>query len=89
MVEQSADQVTGFVAGCEEPVFAIPVEEDGREVVRYFTDERAAAAATTDQGIQEALDLAGAWSDLDWDEMEATLYRMRHETPPTPPIEEL
>lgn len=28
---------------------------------------------------REALSLAGAWSDLDWDAMEAALDRIRHE----------
>jgi len=31
--------------------------------------------------------LAGAWKDLDWDEMEESLYRIRHESTPTPPID--
>ena len=42
---------------------------------------------STDEDIQAALDLAGAWSDLDWDDMEAELYRIGHSTPPSPPIE--
>ncbi len=34
-----------------------------------------------------ALDLIGAWSDIPWDEMEAELDHIRHETPPTPPLD--
>jgi hypothetical protein len=30
--------------------------------------------------------LAGAWSHLGWDDMVATLDRIRHESKPTPPI---
>ncbi len=38
---------------------------------------------------QRALDLIGSWSDIPWDEMEAALDRIRHESEPTPPIDEL
>lgn len=72
-----------------QPLIAIPMEEEGRTFVRYFTDEAAADAAATERGIQEALSLAGAWDDLDWEEMEAALHQMRHEVAPTPPIDGL
>jgi hypothetical protein len=39
------------------------------------------------QAIEETLALAGSWSDLDWDEMEHELDRIRHQSKPTPPIE--
>lgn len=32
------------------------------------------------RSIQKALDLAGSWSDLDWDVVDRELYRIRHET---------
>ncbi len=32
------------------------------------------------RSIQKALDLAGSWSDLDWDVVERELYCIRHET---------
>jgi hypothetical protein len=35
------------------------------------------------------LALAGAWADLDWEEAEAELDRIRHESQPTPPITDL
>lgn len=89
MAEPRVEPTLGLVVEGDQPLIAIPTEENGREVVRYFTDETAADAATTDEGIQYALALAGVWSDLDWDEMEATLYRMRHEVSPTPLIDEL
>lgn len=89
MAGQQTESPHGFVVEWDDPLIAIPDEEDGREVVRYFTDDAAADAATPDQGIQEALSLAGAWSDLDWDDMERELYRIGHENPPTPPIDEL
>ncbi len=69
-----------------QPLIGIPFSENGHEVIRYFTDEAAADAAISEQSIQLAVRLAGSWSDLNWDEMEAALDRIRHESPPTPPI---
>ena len=85
MAAQEPIRATYLEAEMDQPLIAIPFEKDGRQVVRYFTSEEDADAATRDS-IQQALDLAGAWADLDWDEMEAALYRIRHESPPTPPI---
>jgi hypothetical protein len=39
------------------------------------------------ESVQQALNLAGAWSDLDWDETVEVLDRIRHESVPTPPID--
>ena len=69
-----------------QPLIGIPFAENGHEVIRYFTDEEAADAAVREQAIQRAVSLAGSWGDLDWVEMEAALDRIRHESPPTPPI---
>ncbi len=82
-------QPPSLVLDERQPLIAIPLEEAGREVVRYFPDEEAADAAASDQSIHQALALAGAWSDLDWDEMERELDRIGHENPPTPPIDEI
>jgi hypothetical protein len=68
----------------DQPLIAIPVERDGREEVLYFVDEAEADAALGPASVQEALDLAGAWSDLDADEMLDALDRMRRESKPTP-----
>ncbi len=68
------------------PLIGLIFEENGREVVRYFTEEEAADAAVTQNATQKALDVIGAWSDLDWDETVAALDRIRHESKPTPPI---
>jgi hypothetical protein len=68
------------------PLIGIIVEEKGKEVVRYFTDEKAADAAVSHNAIQDALSVIGAWRDLDWDETVAALDRIRHESTPTPPI---
>ena len=44
-------------------------------------------AKAKQQAIAEALALAGAWGDRDWNEVEAELDRIRHSSKPTPPIE--
>jgi hypothetical protein len=37
--------------------------------------------------VQDALALAGAWGERDWNEVEAELDRIRHSSKPTPPFE--
>jgi hypothetical protein len=69
------------------PLIGIVLEEDGRQVVRYFADEAAADAAVADHALTRALAAIGSWSDLDWDETAAALDRIRHESEPTPPID--
>jgi len=72
----------------EQPLTGILVEEDGQRVVRYSTDDPAALPGPAAQArLQAALGVIGAWSDLDWDEFSRDLDRIRHESPPTPPIE--
>ena len=80
---------SGFLAEADQPLIAIPAEEQGREVVRYFTDDAAADAALPRSAKAVALAAIGSWADLDWDEMERALYHIGHDTPPTPPIDEL
>jgi hypothetical protein len=38
----------------------------------------------TSKAIKETLALAGAWGERDWEEVEAELDRIRHESTPTP-----
>lgn len=70
-----------------QPLIGIPFREHGKEVIRYFSEEEQADKAVSEDMTKQALRLAGAWSDLDWDEMEKELDRIRHESKPTPPIE--
>jgi hypothetical protein len=88
MAQRRAQPAQYLVAERDQPLIAIPVEENGREVTYYFVDEEA-VDATLPQTVQDALDLAGAWHDLDWDEMYEALDRIRHQSEPTPPIDEL
>jgi hypothetical protein len=66
------------------PLIDIIVEEKGKEVVRYFTEEEQADRASG------ALKKHLAWpvlrSDLDLDETLDSLDQIRHESKPTPPI---
>ncbi len=41
----------------------------------------------SDEVVADALGLAGAWSDLDWEQTAEELDRIRHTNPPTPPID--
>ena len=77
----------GMSVGYDQPLIAVPGRENGRDVVRYFASEADADAALSDGAVQDALSLAGAWSDLDWDETIDALDRLRHESVPTPPID--
>ena len=70
-----------------QPLIGIPFQEHGKEVIRYFSEEEQADKAVSEDTTKQALRLAGAWSDLDWDEMEKELDRIRHQSKPTPPIE--
>ncbi len=38
------------------------------------------------KAIEETLALAGSWSDLNWEQMQGELDRIRHESKPTPPL---
>ena len=75
-----------FTITNNQPLIGIPFRENGKEVIRYFSEEEQADKAVSKDVTQEALRLAGAWSDLRWEDMERELDRIRHESDPTPPI---
>jgi len=85
MIEQPDN--LGFAARTDQPLIGVMVNENGRNLIRYFTEETAADEALSSEVTQAALNVIGAWSDLDWDAMEVDLDRIRHESTPTPPIE--
>jgi hypothetical protein len=76
-----------FTIASNQPLIGIPFQENGKEVIRYFSEEEQADKAVSENITQTALSLAGVWSDLDWNDMEKALDRIRHESKPTPPIE--
>lgn len=71
------------------PLIGVPAEQNGQEVTVYYTDDRAADSGPSPEAIQRALGAIGAWSHLDFDEMLDALDRIRHESTPTPLIEDL
>lgn len=65
-------------------------EELATQIESLLSAEANEAAHTPEHPNTEphnALDLAGAWSDIPWESMERELDRIRHSNPPTPPIE--
>lgn len=86
MPEQPIDH-RSFATRPSQPLIGVLVEEDGQELVRYFTEEAAADAATTDDVTRAALAAIGSCSDLDWDAWADELDRIRHDSQPTPPID--
>jgi hypothetical protein len=81
------DEPTSLIASHGAPLIGLVGTVDGRSVVRYFVSEEEAEASISDEDIRRAFETFGAWDDLDADEVLKELERMRHESPPTPPLE--
>jgi hypothetical protein len=88
MAEQKQKHIPSLSVPSNQPLISVPFEEKGQAMVRYFPSEEAADAALSESTTQNALNVIGAWSDLDWDEMIESLDRIRHESKPTPPTEQ-
>lgn len=86
MAEQQSSRTAGFIVQRNQPLIGIISHDEGQDVIHYFAEEAEADAAISSNVIQEVLNLAGSWSDLNWDVVEEELYRIRHESSPTPPI---
>jgi hypothetical protein len=86
MTYQHVREFTGLQGDPGQPLIGVIAEEQGHEVVRYFTGEQEADKIMAQNATQDALALAGAWSDLEWDELEKALENIRHESYPTPPL---
>ncbi len=87
MVERRRGRVTSLSVRADRPLIGVILQDDDEEIVRYFVEEQAADISIPQSVTQDALGVIGAWSDLDWDQMEEALDRIRHDSPPTPPIE--
>jgi hypothetical protein len=72
----------------DQALIGVPASENGVEVTHFFAEEDD-AHATADETLRAALAAIGSWSDLGWQEIVAALERIRHESEPTPPIEDL
>lgn len=83
------EQGTSFVARRDQPLIAVPIEQDGIEEIHYFIDEAAADAALGQTAQQAPIKLAGVRSDLDAEAMLDELDRLRHASKPTPPLTSL
>ena len=86
MADQQLGRRAGFIVPGNKPLIGIISYDDGQEVVHYFSEEVEAEAAISSNAIREILSLAGSWRDLNWDIVEEELYRIRHESGPTPPL---
>ena len=84
--DQPARDAGSLTTWSNQPLVGVLSEQDGREIVRYFAGDEA-VRSSSDDTLQAALRVIGAWADLDWDEFSAELDRIRHESSPTPPIE--
>jgi len=74
----------------DQPLIGLPLpNEDGNVTFHYFADEAAAEEAARPYRVANPSELAGIWSHFDWDEMERELDRIRHESVPTPPIDDV
>ena len=83
------EQGTSFVARRDQPLIAVPMEQDGVEEVRYFVDEAAADVVLGQTAQPAPIKLAGVWSDLDAEAMLDELDRLCHEGHPTPQLTSL
>lgn len=54
--------------------------EEQSDSTPFFSGTLQEETTISSRSIQKALDLAGSWSDMDWDVVERELYRIRHET---------
>jgi hypothetical protein len=86
MTYQHVQEVASLQGDLGQPLIGVIAEEQGHEVVRYFTEEQEADKVMVHSTTQDALALAGVWSDLEGDELEKALDSIRHESHPTPPL---
>ena len=69
MTYQQVQEFASVQGDPGQPLIGVMTEEQGIEVVRYFTTEQDADRVLVEDTTQAALALAGAWNDLAWDEL--------------------
>ena len=89
MAQPRVDRVPEAPADAGEPVAVYPIWRNGEVVDWYVVRDEPIDTSDLPKSVQDALNAIGAWSDLDWEEALAELDRIRHESKPTPPIDEL
>lgn len=72
----------GFSARQDEPLIGVVTGDADNQVVFYFAHEQEVVELSPADGSRLALALAGAWSDLDWEQMAQELDHIRHDNPP-------
>lgn len=72
-----------------QPLIGVVVREDGERVTHYFTADDTDADGSSRQLRKPMRSFAGIWKDLDWADAEQALDRIRHQSKPTPPLEEV
>lgn len=77
----------GFAARQDEPLIGVVTGDADDQAVFYFAQQQEIDELSADDGSRVALDLAGAWSDLNWEQMEQELDRIRHDNPPSAPLD--
>ncbi len=75
-----------FTLPGNQPLIGILSKRNGQDVVCYFSEEAMADKTITHAVTEEALQLAGVWNDLSWNDTQKELDRIRHESTPTPAI---
>ena len=89
IARQEHDTSTTFSVASDEPLIAIPLDEHGVERVLYFTSDAEADAYIRTRRPAGPVSMAGIWSELDANDMLDRLDRIRHESSPTPPLENI
>lgn len=88
MPERQSDK-DSLRVGPGQPLIGVVVREGGQQVTRFFTGTDRGADRPSGRARKGMRSFAGIWSDLDWEETEQALDRIRHESKPTPPIDEV
>lgn len=89
MAERNDNRMSSILVRADQALIGVISEKRGHEIVRYFTEEKAADASISKNATKAALSVIGAWSDLNWEQIEAALDHIRHQSQPTPPITNL
>jgi hypothetical protein len=75
--QAESQQDRRLVVRTGEPLIGVFLDPESDDVT-YVASEEEADAAIPESAIDEARAAAGSWADLDWDEVEAELGRIRH-----------
>jgi hypothetical protein len=78
---------TGLSVADDRPLVGLPSRRNGREVVRYFTEDTNAPSPLPEDVLRRARAAYGSWKGLDWQETLGALDRIREENEPTPPVD--